>query len=148
MVRTAKSAPYLGNVGQNPGIGICHAEFDAAFSQAPEKVRVIRLANAKASPGADIAFLNALTKANTFEAVVAKKGDKFARQSDLTAAIQKVVRELLLRVAHAGAADLKKSGPNVGQALDWSRMNFQQRADAIKSAITNTLSYRDRKSVV
>ena len=127
---------------QNPGIGICHAEFDAAFSQAPEKVRVIRLANAKAAPGADLAFLDALSKANTFQSVVAKKEDTFAKQADLTNAVMKVVRELLLRMAHAGAADLKKSGPNIGQALDWSRMNFQQRAQAIKSAITIALTNR------
>lgn len=127
---------------ENPGIGICHAEFNAAFSQAPEKVRVIRLANAKASRKVDLDFLSALKKANVFESVVAKKSDKFAQQADLTKAVEKVARELLLRMAHAGAADLKKSGPNIGQALDWSRMNFQQRAQAIKSAITSALMDR------
>jgi len=127
---------------RNPGIGICHAEFDAAFSQSPEKVRVIHLANAKASPGADIDFLDALTKANVFRSVVAKKGEPFAKKADLTKAVKEVVRESILRFAHAGAADLKKSGPNVGEALDWSRMNFQQRANAIRSAITGALSKR------
>lgn len=137
-------AIYDGSAGwqdkQNKGIGICHAEFDAAISQAPEKVRVIRLANAKISPGPDSLFSDALTKANVFESVVGKKGEPLAKEAELTKALHQVISEMVLRLSHAGAAELKRSGANVGQALDWSRMNFQQRADAIKVAITKALS--------
>lgn len=110
----------------NPsGIGICHAEFEAAHSESPGKVRVVSLASdskkPKTKPGPDLDFVNAVRTADLLEA------RNFKTVDELKAGVKKVVRELVLHLAHEGAREVKKSGPNTGEALNWSRMNFLDR---------------------
>ena len=127
-------ALYDGSPGwtlSGAGVGICQAEFDAAFLSSPGKVKVVRLPGAKltAGDGPAEAFRDALVKARRFE-VHAKGG-----WAELRAGMMKVSRELVLKAALEGTRQLRKSGPNRGLALDWSLMDFAERSAAIRSVI-------------
>lgn len=129
----------------NPGIGICHAEFEAAHSASPQKVAVVHMRSAKVSSAADRSFLASLTKANPFKVFAGTAGRQTTKQ-ELVTEVKKTVREMLLRAAHEGTRQFKRSGPNLGQALDWSRLSYQERANAIRAVITGSLEGRPRST--
>jgi hypothetical protein len=136
-------ALYDGNAGwerDKSGLGICQAEFDAAFNTAPQKVQIVRLPNAKLpNPVTEGAtrYLDALTRAHRFETHIKKDWP------ELQTKIKDLVRNMVLRTGLEGARQFRKSGANVGQALDWTRMDFNERSDAIKHAIALAVG-RDR----
>lgn len=128
-------ALYDGNPGwerDKSGLGICQAEFDAAFNTAPQKVQMVRLPNAKLpnpiTPAAT-RFRDSLTRAHRFETHVKKDWP------ELRTKMHELVRTMILRVGLEGARQFRKSGANVGQALDWTRMDFNERSAAIRRTI-------------
>jgi hypothetical protein len=132
---------YDGSAGWAPAggaVGICQAEFDAALRLAPGKVKVVRLPGNKldAKNPRDVRFLDALTKASRFEIQVKKDWPELRERMHLLA------RQMVLRAAQEGAREYRKSGANVGQALDWSRMTFAERSVAIANAIAGALEAR------
>lgn len=126
-------------------IGICEAEFNAAFANAPGKVKVIRLPKPKVASGVarkrDLRFLDALNAANVFELHVQDGWP------DLQAKMLQTVREQILKLAREGAREVHRSGGNVGQALDWSRMSFAERGEAIGRALASALVSRGGKAL-
>lgn len=119
------------------GIGICHAEFQTAHSEAPGKVRAISLAGEnsklKLKLGPDQDFHNAVLNANLLE----RRGINSV--DDLKQKVKEVVREQVLQIAHEGSRETKKSGNNTGQALDWARLNFRQRQAEMSSTLDKAL---------
>jgi hypothetical protein len=107
------------------GIGICHAEFETAYAKSPGKVRVVSLVREtrkfKAKSPPDMNFILAVKRANLLES------REITSPDDLKTALKVVAREIVMQLAHEGARELKKSGKNSGQALDWSRLNFVER---------------------
>lgn len=129
---------YDGSAGWAPpggAVGICQGEFDAALRVAPNKVKVVRLPGAKRTAGnlLDERFEQALTKAGRFEVHIKKDWPELQKR------IPDVVRDMVLRAAHEGSREFRKSGSNVGQALDWSRMTFADRSTAIANTIAEAL---------
>jgi hypothetical protein len=122
------------------GIGICHAEFETAHAQSPGKVRVISLlgdkGKVKTKTGPDFDFVNAVTKADLLEA------RNIPDVETLKERAKELVRELVLQLSHEGAREIKRSGPNTGQALDWSRMNFAERHDAMIGVLVSSLNIK------
>ncbi|RCK28749.1 hypothetical protein TH9_22100 [Thalassospira xiamenensis] len=127
------------------GIGICHAEFDTAYSHSPGKVRVVSLfggnGKPKAKAGPDLLFVQAVQKADLLEA------RNFADAKELKDRVKDLVRELVLQLSHEGAREVKKSGPNTGQALDWSRMNFADRQKKMVETLISALSEKEKSDV-
>lgn len=127
---------YNGHAGwqrDGSGIGICHAEFDAASAQAPAKVKVLRLAKPIVKSDADRRFSSAIAKGNSFDSFVSEDA------KELEDRVVSIARELLLKAAHAGCREFKQSGPNIGEALEWSRLNYAQRAEQIQLSLTTSL---------
>ena len=128
------------------GIGICHAEFQTAYTNSPGKVRVISLigdfGNWNAKPGPDTDFLEALTQASLLEARHFENSDVLKERT------KDVVREMVLQLAHEGAREVQKSGPNTGEALDWSRLNFDQRETAMVDVLVGSLSQKKKAKQV
>ena len=134
---------YDGSAGwsvDRGSLGICQAEFDAALRTAPGKVRVLTLPGATVRSGPDRArdlrFKDALTAANRFQVPVV--GGWIA----LRERFLQTVREQVLKFAHEGSREHRKSCGNVGQALDWSRMSFPDRSAAIGTTIASALAGR------
>lgn len=121
------------------GIGICHAEFQAAHEQAPAKVKVLRIGKPNPETQAEVKFHEAILKANSFDSFVSRSAQELEERTI------NVARELLLRAAHAGCRELKQSGPNMGEALEWSRLNYAQRAEQIRLSLSKSL--RERSNV-
>lgn len=130
---------YDGHAGwtlKGSKLGICQAEFDAAFNDSPEKVQVVRLPNAtlKAGDVSGRSFLDALTSSQRFET------QPQTDWPDIRAKIHSLVQQMVLGAAHEGIRQYRKSGPNLGQALNWSRMTFTDRSGAIQAAIASELA--------
>ncbi len=126
----------------NTGIGICQAEFETAYANSPGKVRVISLVGdieiLKPSTRADEDFLTAVSKTSILEA------RHFNNVDELKERTKEVVREMVLQLAHEGAREVKKSGPNTGQALDWSRLNFAERQKTMVGVLVDSLSAKKK----
>lgn len=136
-------AMYDGDPGwdrDGSGLGICQAEFDAALGAAPQKVHVIRLPKNKL-PRSNASnylsatrFLDSLKKAQRFETHVQEDWP------ELRSKVRSLVRDMVLRAAHEGVRQFRKSGLNTGQALDWTRMDFVARSSAIAATIAEAVA--------
>ena len=126
---------FAGNPKDNDSvIGMCHAEFEEAHAKSPGKVGVINLIDdTMIKPGRDSDFVDAVKKANLFDVRKIKNVDELKKRT------KELVRELILRLSHEGAREVKKSGPNTGQALDWSRLNFLDRQKKMVDVLKKTL---------
>jgi hypothetical protein len=118
---------YNGRAGwlgaDNPikdGVGICHAELSAAFNKAPAKVRSIQFeALVKAEAGSpDEAFQDYVKWLKLPGAQVKTGEDALRRAEELAAAI-------VLGLAREGVGINSSGGYFAGEALEWSRKNFQ-----------------------
>lgn len=121
-------------------VGICQAEFDAALRSAPGKVRILPLPGATIAAGAsrarDKRFFEALTTANLFQVPVV------GGWNELRSRFLQTLHEQVLRLAREGAREHRRSGGNVGQALDWSRMSFADRSAVIGLTLAKALADR------
>ena len=127
---------YNGHAGwqrDGSGIGICHAEFDTASAVAPAKVKVLRIANPIVESSADKRFEGALKKTNSFDSFVSEHA------KELEDRVVSIAGDLLFKAAHAGCREFKQSGPNMGEALEWSRLNYAQRAEQIRLSLAESL---------
>lgn len=130
---------FDGDVGWqiNPGgggVGICQAELEEARANSHGKVRIVRFAAHKSDGGGpNDMFINALKVAKLWESRYTKDA------SGLKKKVKFIVREQVLQLCHEGARELKRSGPNSGQALDWQRLNYKERQKAMLSAARNSL---------
>lgn len=141
-------AIYDGSAGwldkANPGLGICHAEFDVAHGGSPRKVAVVAFENAKATKPEDHRFADALRAETPFQTMIASELSGRVAHDTLVDTVLRVIRELLLKTAQEGARQQKQSGPNTGQALAWSRLDYAERADEIRRVIFEQLKQRPK----
>lgn len=123
-------------------VGICHAEFDEAFHKCPDKVRAIRLlpliqakpgdANAKFQSYFDRQNLNS-PEATTGEEVIEK-----AREAVVAS---------LMKLARHGIGVSGKGSFYAGEALEWTRLDFEQRRKVATAVVMNLLAGRSAQSV-
>jgi len=120
--------------GENASIGICHAEFLAAYARAPAKVFLIDIfeqgaANAPKRP-ADVAFQTRLEGENNAPA---------ADVASLEAAIRSRIVSATIKLVQLGVADANRGRGYLGPALDWNRMAYPQRSAAMVAAAAAAL---------
>jgi hypothetical protein len=127
---------YNGNAGWSvspTGIGICHAELERALAQAPAKVRLIALDPLTASPtDKDQRFRDYIDAQSLFRSS-ASTGE------DLIKVTKEVLAAAIVNQVGLGLREAKKGKYHLGAALDWTRLDFENRKASMEKVITETL---------
>ncbi len=135
-----------GNAGwakEGSEIGICHAELMTALDQAPGKVRIINLGRIrirKSSAGQrNKRFQEYLALRNLFHGAA-------RNERELKAVTRAALGDVLISLAQAGVREVSRG--DMGDALGWSRLNFENRELAMRNALRSAiLERKDSKQV-
>ncbi len=123
---------YNGNAGWTKtvgGIGICHAELERAFTSNPNKVRLIALPKfSRSLTGVHRRMSDYVEQLNLFRAS-ADNGKELIEE------ILKALGEATRKLAKAGVGDAGSSTYYLGEALDWSRLDFERRKAEIERVL-------------
>lgn len=134
---------YNGNAGwakAGGDIGICHAELERALSISPAKVRLIELPLSdpgnKAEKLRNERFRFYVQSQSLFRGALAKNGEEAI--------------DLALQALHAAVVDMvglgkreaRKGKYHLGEALDWSHLDFLRRQAAMEKIMRNYLQQR------
>jgi hypothetical protein len=132
-----------GNAGwaQEPGeVGICHAELMTGLSIAPAKVFVIGMPNiaaAKTPEGRrNLRFQDYVKMQSLFQ------GGVVVTVEELKTRVREAVAEPLITLAQAGVLESGKGRFSSGQALDWSRLNFEMRQKEMRRVLSEAMLER------
>lgn len=132
---------YNGRAGwvgdDNPvrnGLGICHAELSAAYNSSPAKVRSIHFKIlVPAVAGSPDEEFQTYVRTVKFPAAQVTTGEEaLQRVEELAAAI-------VLSLAREGVGVNSSGSYYAGEALKWSRLNFQQRREVMTVAMVELL---------
>ena len=135
-------AIFNGNAGwsgrlENKEMGICHAEFLAAYNAAPGKVFVVNAWDEKSrsvpNSKANTEFQNYIKDLNVFDARGA------STERELTAKVIQTVVQATIRLVQRGVRDAGRGKHYLGPALKWSMLNYADRASAMKQTAAQSL---------
>lgn len=124
------------------GIGICHAELMTALSSAPGKVWLISLDSIQ-SKDPDEAARN-----KRFQAYVTEqslfRGDSVKTLAELKKRIKEALYDAVVNLVQRGVRESSRGKFYSGEALDWSRLDFSARKEAMVRILRNALNGRHR----
>lgn len=124
------------------GVGICHAELSAAYDKAPAKVRSIQFGPlVTADPGSPDKAFQEYVSALKLPGAQVKTGDEALERADELAAA------ILLSLAREGVGVNSSGSYYAGEALRWSRMNFEKRREAMTNVVVKLLRKRNHGTV-
>lgn len=127
---------YNGQAGsslQNGADGICFLEMRMAMDQAPQKVVAVRL-----PPPAGGAKRDKRFRAWFDSQQLWVTDDEAATVPDVVDAASQALRVAVARMVH-GSGRAKTGAFHLGEALAWTRMNYADRADAMRRAVAAVL---------
>jgi hypothetical protein len=126
-------ALFNGNAGwadKSGTIGICHAEFEKAYTTAPGKVFIVNIQEPKArgtpSGGIHLLFQAYIERLRRFDTRAART------EAQLIAAVRRTVPQATVKMVQRGVRDASRGTRYVGPALDWSRLNYADRSAAMR----------------
>ncbi|WP_054911948.1 DUF4062 domain-containing protein [Pseudomonas sp. NBRC 111127] len=132
-----------GNAGWASGdgdIGICHAEYMEGLATARGKVRFIAMPNIATDSGLDAQA----TRNLRFQAFIAQqspfRGGMVSTVEQLRSRVQEALLDALVVLTQRGVAAAASSRFDMGQALDWTRMDFRQRKRAMEAVLLQALN--------
>ena len=128
---------YNGNAGWE---GVCHKELEEAYNQSPGKVILFKItpydsksADSKAKQ-LNEAFEKYVDDLNLFRGPRIIKTTKALKED-----IKKSLREIALKLMKVGAREVSKSARDRGPVLDWARLTFEARRDAMIKKVSEAL---------
>jgi hypothetical protein len=137
-------ALYTGHAGWagsdgNGTVGICQAEYNTAYSQAPGKVFIVNIFEPD-SPRApkrpiDLEFQRVFTSIN-------RLGQIITDPKILESEIRRKVVEATVKMAQLGAREANRGRGYLGPALTWNRQNYAQRQASMIAATKAALMPR------
>ncbi len=123
-------------------VGICHAEMMEVLNTAPGKAFLIELKplaplpDDRAARRRDQRFRHYVQEQHRFRGPVAADPDQ------LLGHVQASLREAVIRLVHLGVLEARKGRYSSGQALDWSRLDFQTRKRETEQVLRRSLTER------
>ncbi|WP_316224879.1 MULTISPECIES: DUF4062 domain-containing protein [unclassified Bradyrhizobium] len=140
-------ALYNGDAGwaREPNdVGICHAELEASLLSGRDRTHLIQLPSSTASSQRDRRFQSFIERELTFSGPPAQDENEAAEN------VKNTLLEAVARLARSGASLLRKESYALGQALEWSKLDFAARKLVMESASMEALAerqgqIRDRK---
>jgi len=122
-------------------LGVCHAELEQAFSLTPAKVYVVQLEGKPKATGAagkrNTAFTDFVTRIGPF------RGGKVAsNETEAKELVNGALYDALVKLTQAGVVEASKGRSHNGAALDWSRLDFKARRDAMIEVLRDALFQR------
>lgn len=125
-------------------IGICHAEMITGLGQAPAKVRLIAL------PPVAPEKVDQIDRNQRFQVEVSKqslfRGGTVLDEVSLKARVNEALRDAVISLAQAGSKDAARGKFHSGAALDWSRLDFRARRDAMVKVAADAIAARTDSS--
>ncbi|MCA9057543.1 MAG: hypothetical protein KDA85_03560 [Planctomycetaceae bacterium] len=138
---------YNGNAGWSGNssrtgdhVGICHAEFQEAFDSCPTKVRSVQFPEIAANAGSpNERFQSYFQKQSILGAQVTTGEEAIAAATEAAVAA-------LLDLARAGVGVNSKGNFYAGEALAWTRLDYQGRREITIRTVVDFLSHRSGTS--
>jgi hypothetical protein len=133
---------YNGNAGwagtgPSGTVGICQAEFNAAYSQAPGKVFIVNIfepTSAKVpSRAADKEFQKLIERGNRF-------GRLLTDPRTLEDEIRRTIVEATVKLVQRGVREANRGKGYLGPALEWNRQSYSERQTSMIAAIRSALT--------
>jgi hypothetical protein len=125
-------------------IGICHGELQTAVEEAPGKVRLIKLPLSKSTPSSkerDRKFQEFVSAQALFRGAEANTGEEV-----ITVAKQ-ALREAVPDLVRLGVREASRGKYSSGSALDWSRLNYENRKRAMIKVVQSSLALSGGKEI-
>jgi hypothetical protein len=134
---------YNGDAGwakDSGDLGICHAEMMTGLGQAPAKVRLIALPKVVTDNADQIVrnqrFQDEVSKQSLF------RGGTVSDEVSLKARVNEALRDAVICLTQAGSKDAARGKFHSGAALDWSRLDFRTRRDAMVKVAADAIAAR------
>lgn len=130
---------YNGDAGwaREPNdVGICHAELEASLLSGRDRTHLIQLPTSTASSQRDRRFQGFVERELTFSGPPAQNEDEAANN------VKNTLVEAVARLARSGATLLRRESYALGQALEWSKLNYAARKRAMELACLDALAER------
>jgi hypothetical protein len=126
-----------GWTGKDGTVGICHAEYQTAWEQAPGKTFAINISEPSAptapSSAADKLFQAYMERANRF---IASAKDGPALEAQICRTIAKATVMLVQR----GTKDTRRGSGYLGPSLEWNRLGYAERSNQMIAAARLSLA--------
>ncbi len=135
---------YNGNAGfkgkgEFASVGICDAEFQAAYATAPSKVTVVDIFERDSPAAPSGAHHKVFQKRIERESVF---GARPTSVRELKDAIRRAVVSRTIELTQKGVVSGRQGRGYLGPALDWKRLSYSERADKVTSAVVSALGGR------
>lgn len=134
--------------------GICHDEFLEALNHSPKTLRVIRLPDGVPPPGPPGESTRqrvrrerlAQERWQRFEAAITSNlvGAVVERSGDLPGTICAEVQSALMSLSREGAARCREGRYHRGEALEWRRASYAERASRMVAALRADMAITER----
>lgn len=122
------------------GVGVCHAEYMYGLNSAPGKVWVVALPETEPAKPDEVQrnerFAEYLNQQSAF------RGDTVKTIDELKVRVRQALSDAVVTLTQRGVKSSGSSRFDMGQALDWSRLDFRERTQRMQEALMDSLVSR------
>lgn len=136
---------YNGNAGWTAhpgGIGICHGEMQKALNTAPAKTFLIQLDPLQRLRNNEFQKVDERFRKYVNEQSRFRGGETASNGETLITIFEETLNKAVINMVKLGVREAKKGNFHTGNALEWSRLNYERRSKIMIGTIQdNLLSY-------